>query len=35
VARGSIAVRVTDRPPKARVDPRTGKMIREKTVQEG
>ena len=34
-ARGSIAVRVTDKPPKARVDPRTGKVIRETTAQEG
>lgn len=34
-ARGSIAVRVTDKPPKARVDPRTGKVIRETMAQEG
>lgn len=27
VARGSIAVRVTDKPPRMRVDPRTGKVI--------
>ncbi len=29
--RGSIAVRVTDKAPKARVDPRTGDVIRDKT----
>lgn len=33
--RGSIAVRVTDKAPKARVDPRTGKVIREKTRSGG
>jgi len=33
-ARGSIGIRVTGRPPKARVDPRTGKVIREKAAQE-